>query len=218
MANNSDQFVLKFLTIYTIFCLILDVNIIHFLINLFNICDRIVDILLRLFFLFSILFFFLVYFSILLLGHLFLLVFLLFGNLFLLFVFCDNMVCNVVLHGQHVWELQPIIMFDSPHSIEIKSKSVQVKNQCVWEALNRVSSLEIDSLIAGIALIVGNSFAGAELSKTVVDRLAILNLQSQAREGLSTLSNIAAIHTGVYQTCFTTKDILVKVLLRRILK
>ena len=71
-------------------------------------------------------------------------------------------------------------MFDSPHSIEIKSKSMQVEDQRVWEALNRVSSLEIDSLITGIALIVVNSFTRAELSKTVVDRLAILNLQSQA--------------------------------------
>lgn len=57
---------------------------------------------------------------------------------------------------------------------------MQVENQSVGEALYRVSSLEIDSLVAGIALIVGNSFAGAELSKAVVDRLPILNLQSQA--------------------------------------
>jgi len=90
------------------------------------------------------------------------------------------MVCNVVLHGQNVRELQPIIMFNSPHSIEIKGESVQVEDQCVWEALNRVSPLEIDSFVAGIALVVGNSFAGAELSKAVVDRLPILNLQSQA--------------------------------------
>lgn len=74
---------------------------------------------------------------------------------------------------------------------------MQVENQSVGEALYRVSSLEIDSLVAGIALIVGNSFAGAELSKAVVDRLPILNLQSQAWEWLSSLSNIAAIHTCV---------------------
>ena len=175
MANNSDQFVLIFLIIYisTIFCLIL---VVHFLIHIFSISYRIVDNL-RPFFLFSILFFFLDYFfSTLLLSQFLLLLFLLFGNLFLLFVFRNYMVCNVVLHGQHVWELKPIIMFNSSHSVEIESKSMQVENQCVWEALYRVSSLKIDSLVAGIALIVVNSFAGAELSKAVVDRLPILNL------------------------------------------